>query len=130
MKKLKGSDKQKVGTAIKVLDDLLLKWNQSSEVVQKYLVMKAVTKVPKIADAILAPEEMDDIVLDMRMNKIPMTKSDVPITGDDVMELYNIPQSATVGKTLDTMYMAALMNKYNWKDRKATIDYLMSLNIT
>jgi len=130
MQKIKGSNKQKVGTAIKILDDLLLKWDQSSEAEKRYLTMKAITKVPKMADVILTPGEMDDIVLEMRTNKIPMTKDDVPITGDDVMELFNIPQSAEVGKTLDRMYKDALMNKYNWKDRSSTIDYLMSLNIT
>jgi hypothetical protein len=106
------------------------KWYGASEAERKYLVMNAITKFPKMDDIALIPPEADDIILEMRKNKIPMTKDDVPISGDDIMELFNIPQSAEVGKTLDRMYKDALMNKYNWKDRNSTIDYLMSLNIS
>jgi len=132
MKRLKGGKRQgeKIGEAIKMLDNLIGKWYEASEVDKKYLVMNAITKFPRMDDIALIPPEADDIILEMRKNKIPMTKDDVPISGQDVMELYNIPQSEEVGKTLDMMYKAALMNKYNWKDRNSTIDYLMSLNIT
>ena len=132
MKRLKGGKRQgeNIGEAIKMLDNLIVKWYGASEAERKYLVMNAITKFPKMDDIALIPPEADDIILEMRTNKIPMTKDDVPISGDDIMELFNIPQSAEVGKTLDRMYKDALMNKYNWKDRNSTIDYLMSLNIS
>jgi len=127
MKNLKGSDKQKVGTAIKILDNLLLKWESSSEVEKKYMVMNAIAKVPKIADISLTPGEMDDIVLDMRLMKIPMNPSDVLINGDEVQALFGIPKSRQVGEILEKTRKAALMNEFDWKDKDATLEYVSNL---
>jgi len=129
MKKLKGSDKQKVGTAIKVLDNLLLKWESADEEEKKYMTMKAVTKVPRIADIALTPGEMDDIVLDMRTMKIPMNPKDVPVDGDEVQAIFGIPKGEEVGKILERVRRDALMNKFNWKDKEATLDYVSKLKM-
>ena len=92
MKKLKG--KLEVGNSIKILDNIITKWYEASESERKYLVMNAITKIPKLDDIALIPPEADDIILKMRTNQIPMAKSDVPVSGEDVMELFNIPPSA------------------------------------
>jgi len=128
MKRLKGNII--IGNQIKILDDIIRKWYGASKEDRLYMVMNAITKIPKLDNIALLPPEADDIIIDMRKGKIPIRKSDVPISGDDVIQLFNIPPSAKVGKILDKMYKEALLNKYNWKDRNSTIDYLMSLNIT
>jgi tRNA nucleotidyltransferase/poly(A) polymerase len=127
MRKLEGSNTNKVGTAIQVLDNLLLKWESSSEVERKYMVMKAITKVPKIADIALTPGEMDDIILDMRLMRIPMNPSDVLIDGDEIQAIFGIPKSKKVGEVLEKTRKAALMNEFDWKDKDATLDYVSNL---
>ena len=127
MKRLKGNIK--IGSAIKILDKITVEWYQAIEVERRYLIMNGITKIPNLDDIELLPPAATDIISYMKSGKIPTTKADVPISGEDIMELFNIPQSKEVGKTLDIMYKAALMNNYNWKDRNDTIDYLMSLNI-
>jgi tRNA nucleotidyltransferase/poly(A) polymerase len=125
MKKLKG--KLEVGNAIKILDNLIGKWYGASEEDKLYMVMNAITKIPRLDNIALLPPEASDIVMEMMRNRIPMTKADVPVTGDDVMMIFNIPRSKEVGDILDKMYKDALMNKFNWKDRNDTIDYLSQL---
>ena len=129
MKKISGSNKEQVGTGIKILDDILLKWEQLSEEDKKYMTMSAINKVPKLADAALIPAEMEDIVLEMRTRKIPMSNSDVLINGDEVQEMFGIPKSREVGDILERVRKDALMNKFNWKDKKATFDHAKKIKL-
>jgi len=124
MKRLKGSDKEKVGTGIKILDNLLLKWEQSDEAEKRYMTMNAISKVPQLADTALMPGEMEDIILDMRLSKIPMENSDVLITGDELQEMFGLPEGQQIGEILEKVRKAALMGEFNWKDKKATLDFV------
>ena len=128
MKRLKG--KTEIGKAIKVLDDLIGKWSTSTDEEDRlWFAFEAVRKAPQVADSALIPPEMDDIVLKMRTRKIPMEKNDVQANGDDVMAIKEIPKSERVGKILEKMYRDALMNRFNWKDKKASLEYLENLNM-
>lgn len=125
MKRLKGN--VKMGKDIKALDNILLKWEQLDEEDKRYLVMKTMDKTPDVAEAILIPDEMRDIVVQMRTMKIPMNFKDVPVTGDDVMEIFQIPKSQKVGEILEEVRKAALMNEFNWKSKEDTLDFVKSL---
>ena len=127
MKRLKGNTE--TGNQIKILDTLITDWVKVDDEEKLYLVMKAITKIPRLDDIALLPPEVDDIVKQMRMNKIPMTKDDVPISGDDIMRMYDIPPSQRVGQILDQVYKDALLNKFNWKDKKATLEYVYNLDL-
>jgi len=125
MKRLKGNTK--MGKAIGVLDNLLLKWDQSEEAEKRYMTMNAISKAPEVADSTLIPPEMEDIVLDMRLSRIPMENSDILISGDEIQEIFGIPQSQQVGEILEEVRKAALMGEFNWKDKKATLDFVKKL---
>jgi len=127
MKRLKG--KGEIGKAIKVLDDLIGKWSKTSEDEDKlWYTFEAIRKAPEVADSALIPPDMDDIVLKMRTMKIPMHKSDVQANGDDIMAIKGV-KGEKVGKILERMYRDALMNRFNWKDRESTLEYIENLNM-
>jgi tRNA nucleotidyltransferase/poly(A) polymerase len=127
MKRLKGNTD--VGNGIKILDSLIKNWYNSDEVERKYLVMNAITKLPRLDDIALLPPDTDSIILKMRSKDIPMTKGDVPIDGESIMRMYDIPPGKRVGLILDQMYKDALMNKYDWKDKSATQEYAYKLDM-
>jgi hypothetical protein len=62
----------------------------------------------------------------MKAGKIPMKDGDIPVNGNDIMELLNV-KNEEVGKIKNRIYYDALLNKYNWKSRNETIKYLKSL---
>jgi len=127
MKRLKGNTE--VGNGIKILDGLIKNWYNSDEVERKYLVMNAITKLPRLDDIVLLPPDTDSIILKMRSKDIPMTKGDVPIDGESIMRMYDISPGKRVGLILDQMYKDALMNKYDWKDKSATQEYAYKLDM-
>jgi len=127
MKRLKGN--VNTGNQIRILDDLTSKWPKTSDDEHLYLIMNAITKIPRLDDIVLLPPEADDIIKQMRTGNIPMTKVDVPISGEDIMKMYNIPQSKRVGLILEQTYKDALLNKFDWKDRKATLEYVYNLDM-
>jgi len=130
MKKISGSNKQGVGTAIKILDNILLKWDQlQSEEDKKFMVMNSISKAPKLADTALIPEEFEEIILDMRLERIPMAGSDVLINGDEIQELFGIPKGRKVGEILERARKDALMNKFNWKDKSETLKYVSNIKV-
>lgn len=125
MKRLKGN--VKMGKSIKALDKILLEWEQLSDEEKRYLLMKTMDKTPEVADAELIPTEARKIISQMKAGKIPMTSKDVPITGDDIMEIFQIPKSQKVGDILEEVRKAALMNEFNWKSREDSLDYVKNL---
>jgi hypothetical protein len=62
----------------------------------------------------------------MKAGKIPMKEGDISVNGNDIMNLFSA-KNEEVGKIKNRMYYDALMNKYNWKNRNATIKYLKLL---
>jgi hypothetical protein len=76
-------------------------------------------------DAIIIPDEVDDIVLQMRLAKIPKSLKNVMVNGDDVLTISkNNLQGKEVGKVLDRVLRDALMNRFNWKDRRESMEHL------
>jgi tRNA nucleotidyltransferase/poly(A) polymerase len=125
MKRLKGN--AKMGKDIKALDNILLNWERLDEEDKRYLTMQTMAKTPDVAEAILIPDEMRDIVVQMRMNRIPMVPSDIPVDGDDIMSIFDIPKSRQVGEILEKVRRSALMNEFNWKSKEDTLDFVKSL---
>ena len=126
-RRLKGNNENAV--AIQVLDKFLAKWMGWDDTERKYEVMKAIKKIPRLDDIILLPEEASDIITDMRTTKIPMEQSDVLINGDELQEIFKIPKGQRIGEILKQVTMDALENKFNWKDKQATMQYVADLLI-
>jgi len=128
MKRLRG--KSEIGKAIKVLDNLITKWSQLKEDEdKKYLVFNSIKIAPEIINSTLNPPGVDNIILEMRLNKIPMAKGDVQANGEDIMALFGITKGEKVGKILERMYRDALMNRFNWRDRQTTLEYISNLKM-
>lgn len=125
MKRLKGN--VKMGKDIKALDTILLNWEQLNKVDKRYLTMMTMAKTPDVTEAILIPDEMRDIVVMMRTEKIPMLPTDVPVTGNDVEEIFNIKPGKQIGEILEEVRKAALVNEFNWKSRKDSLNFVKSL---
>lgn len=126
MKRLKGE--AKTGKAIKNLDNLISIWpTLSKEEDKKMLVFQTLNKSPEIADTVLLPPEAEDIIDEMKKGKIPMNYSDISISGDDIMSIFKI-KGKEVGELIYKIREDALMNKYNWKNRNDSLDYLATLN--
>lgn len=63
----------------------------------------------------------------MKKKKIPMFFGDVNFTGDDITRLKPELKGKEIGKIYDQMYMNALINIYNWKNRDKCLNHLMHL---
>jgi len=124
--RLKG--KVPIENALRVLDNLFTMWLKlSSEEDKRYLVFQSIKRSPLILNVTIFPKDFDDIILDMRTNKIPMKSSDIQINGDDIINIGNIKESQIVGHILEKIYRDALMNRFKWKLRGHSIEYLKKL---
>jgi len=91
----------------------------------KFMLSKIFSESPALMDAIIIPDEVDDIVLQMRLAKIPKSLKNVMVNGDDVLTIsQNKLQGKEVGKVLDRVLRDALMNRFNWKDRRESMEHL------
>lgn len=125
MNRLKGE--YNTGKSIQILDDLISRWPHLSSIEdKKYILMQAVNKSNDIAEAELLPPDAKKIIKEMKAGKIPMKYSDIPVSGDDVMIMFNI-KGKEVGIIIEKLRRGALSNKFNWKDRNDSIDYLKTL---
>lgn len=85
---------------------------------------KIFNKNPKIMDAVILPKEVDDIILKMRSGKIPLNINDIPISGEDIKIMGNFKEGPEIGFIKEKIIRDALMNKFNWKSREDSINYL------
>ena len=115
---------------VKTLDKLLtiLPHIEHDEEELKLMVSKSLVEGPSVAESLLLPDSINQIIFDMCSKKIPFSIKNVQVNGDDILLFsQETIQGKAVGKMLDRILRDALMNKFNWKDRKASVDYLMSL---
>jgi hypothetical protein len=126
MKRLKGE--AKIGKAIRVLDTITSVWPTLKNKEDKlYFTLEMLSKAPEVADTALLPPETVKIIDKMKAGDIPMQYSDIPITGDDIMAIFGV-KGKEVGIIIEKIRRDALMNRYNWKDRNDSLDYLGNLN--
>lgn len=93
----------------------------------KMMLFKAFNKAPDVMEAIILPEEVQNIRLQMRTMKIPMDWGVIQIDGDDIKEISGIEEGPEIGQIKDTVLRDALMNRFNWKDRTDSLEYLEKL---
>jgi len=94
----------------------------------KFMLSKIFSESPSLMDAIIIPDEVDSIVLQMRLRKIPKSLRDVMVDGNDVMTIsQNRIQGRKVGEILDRVLRDALMNRFNWMDRRASMEHLAQI---
>jgi tRNA nucleotidyltransferase/poly(A) polymerase len=113
---------------VKVLDKILTEWWSLEEEDLKFMLSKSFSVAPDVMDTILLPEAIDEIVLQMRTGKIPISMKDVQVSGDDIIEMgAGKIKDKEIGKILDRVLRDALMNNFNWKDRKESLNHLTNI---
>ena len=93
----------------------------------KYMLFKAFQKAPGVMDAVILPHDVDDIVLQMKTGKIPMSEDDIQITGDDIKIIGHLDEGPEVGRIKDLILRDALANKFEWRKITPALEYLKKL---
>lgn len=89
-----------------------------------FMLSKAFTKAPDIMEAVILPNEISEIVLKMRLCQIPINLQDVAISGNDIIRMSSKIKGEEIGQILEKVLRDALMNRFNWKDREASLNHL------
>jgi len=93
----------------------------------KVMLFKVFNKAPDVMEAIILPDEVQDIRLQMRLQQIPMNWDDIQIDGDDIKDIGQLGEGPEIGLIKDRILRDALMNRFNWKNRTDSLEYLEKL---
>jgi len=94
----------------------------------KFMLSRIFSDSPALMDAIIIPEEVDEIVLQMRLGKIPKSLKDVMVNGDDVKVIsQGRIKDKEIGNVLERVLRDALMNRFNWRDRRDSMEHLAQI---
>ena len=112
--------------ALLTLEKHFDKFDENKPEQLRWNVFQMLKTSPMTADAKVLPRAVHEVIDMMKAGKIPMKEGDISVNGNDIMNLFSA-KNEEVGKIKNRMYYDALMNKYNWKNRNATIEYLKLL---
>ena len=93
----------------------------------KLMLFKAFNKAPGVMEAAFLPEPAQDLVLEMRLCKVPMSEDDIQITVYNIKIIGNLDQGPEIGKIKEQILRDALMNRFNWKEVAPALEHLKSL---
>lgn len=94
----------------------------------KFMLSGLFSESPALMDAIIIPDEVDDIVVQMRLCKIPKSLKNIMVNGDDVITISQGKlQGKEIGNVLNRVLKNALMNRFNWKDRRESMEHLAQI---
>lgn len=117
----------RMAKVIDTLDRLLDDWHNIKEDEDyKFAAFTALKIAPELKGAGLIPFEMEQIVKDMESGLIPSGPKDILLTGNDVMNVLGV-KGREVGFVMERIQRDALMNKFNWKDRNDSMEYLTNM---
>ena len=113
--------------ALETLEKYFSKIDESKpEEENRWNVFLMLKSSPILTNSEVLPNPAIKIINMMKKHEIPMKIGDIPVNGNDLMELFPI-SGTEVGDIINFMYKEALMNKFNWKDKNATIKYLKTI---
>ena len=93
-----------------------------------FMLSKCFSEAPAIMESVILPDSVQKVVLNMKMGQIPFSMKSVMLNGDDVKEISNnYNEGKWIQDILDRVLRDALMNRFNWNDRKDSMDYLTTL---
>ena len=94
----------------------------------KLMLSKIFSDSPNLMDIIILPKKAERVVIDMRLERIPFSLKSVQVTGDDVIMIsLGKLKDKEIGTILSQVLRDAMMNKFNWKDRRESMEHLASL---
>ncbi|MFW6310695.1 MAG: CCA tRNA nucleotidyltransferase [Nanoarchaeota archaeon] len=117
---------------VATLDKIFGYINIVDEEEKRWRLLKDFSKAPNVRDAVILPNDIDDIVLQMRTGKIPMTMKDLRVNGNDVItvskETFDIDIKGTeIGRILELLMRDALMNRFDWTSSYETFSKLCDI---
>lgn len=93
----------------------------------KVILFKAFSKSPDIMKVVIFPDEIKEIIYKMRSIEIPGNWEDIQIDGNDIKNISGINEGPEIGLIKERILRDALMNRFNWKYRKDSLEYLKNL---
>lgn len=112
---------------IKALQDLDSKFEgveNMNEADKKWTLLMAIKSSPKLAHShTVIPQSLRKYLADMHAGKIPMKMGDIPISGNELMDEFGV-QGEELGRLIVKLYKGALMNKFDWKNKEKSLDFL------
>jgi tRNA nucleotidyltransferase/poly(A) polymerase len=92
----------------------------------KWTIFLMLKSSPMLKDTKVITADAAKVIRDMKDGKIPMKLGDIPVTGNDIMDKFNV-KDIEVGNIIAKMYQDALMNKFDWKNKEKTLKYLENI---
>lgn len=94
----------------------------------RFSIAKSIKESPAIKNSVILPPEIKKIIGFFRFGRIPSSITDLPITGDDVIEISGGElKGRAIGEVLERLFRDALMMRYQWKSRSKTIKILENI---
>lgn len=115
-----------VTKALMTLEKHFHKFDENKPEELKWNVFQMLKTSPMLVNSEVLPIEAKKVIAEMKAGKIPMKEGDIPVNGNDIMDIFGV-EDEEVGNIKNFMYKEALMNKFDWKNKEATIKYLESL---
>lgn len=119
--RLKG--KANITKALEILERNFDKFDNLSEQDLKWKVFIMLKGSSLLKDVQVLPINVTNIIRDMKFGKIPMKIGDIPVSGNDIMDEFKV-KNEEIGNIIFLMYKEALMNKFNWKNKEDSMNYL------
>lgn len=90
----------------------------------RLFLLKSFEKAPDVMSCTILPKNVKEIMNMMESGEIPMTKKSIQLTGLDVMGAFPHLKDVEIGKKLERVFRDALMNRFDWKNRQESLEYL------
>lgn len=125
MERLKGDAES--GKALETLNQILSSdIEKMNEEDLRFLIFKSLKKSPKINSCVLLPFRVDSIMFKMSQGILPLSSKDISLNGLDVIAKIG-KKGPEVGEFLEVVERAALMKRFDFKERENCLDFLNQL---
>ena len=114
---------------VKVLSDIMKIPIIIKEDEFRFLILKAIEKAPLVINSVILPKRVDDLILKMQKGEIPISTKLIQVNGDDVMSEFPELKDQQIGLLIRQIVKDALMNNFDWKNRKKSLEFLNTLKI-
>jgi tRNA nucleotidyltransferase/poly(A) polymerase len=117
----------KITMDVEILDNILseLGFGPMEDEDLRFFLSRSFSKSHRVMESILLPSEVKEVIKLMDKKIIPLNFNDLPISGEDIMSLFNLSPGPKIGEIQRKILKDALMQKFNWKNRDSCIDHLM-----
>jgi tRNA nucleotidyltransferase/poly(A) polymerase len=95
----------------------------------RYQTFLAFKRAPSVSRADILPYKIHGVFSKMKGGLIPSKDSDIDLDGKEIEEILNI-NGPEIGMIKEMVHRGSLMNRVDWKDKKALIKFIRSYGKT